>query len=89
MALGATPQGVLRLVIGRTSRLALAGVVLGLAGSLALAPALKSMLFSVSSSDPFTLASVGLSLLLVAVIASYVPARRAAHIDPVQTLRQE
>jgi ABC-type antimicrobial peptide transport system permease subunit len=89
MALGATPSGVLRLVVGKGSRLAAVGVVLGLAGSFVLAGVLKGMLYGVSPSDPATFAAAVIVLGAVAILASLVPALRAARIDPIVALRQE
>jgi ABC-type antimicrobial peptide transport system permease subunit len=89
MALGASKANVLSLVLGHTARLAFAGAILGIAGAFALGPPLKTMLFGVSFHDPAIAMSVGLLLVLVALIATYLPAHRAAHIDPIKTLRQE
>jgi predicted permease len=89
MALGATRADVLRLVIGEGLRLTGVGVVLGLAAALALTRALSALLFEVSATDPVTFAAVGLLLGAVAVVASYLPARRAARVDPLVALRAE
>jgi ABC-type antimicrobial peptide transport system permease subunit len=89
MALGATPTGVLRLVIGQGSRLTSVGIVLGLAGAFALTRVLQKMLFGVTASDTVTFAGAALLLGTVAVVASVIPAWRAARIDPVTALRQE
>jgi putative ABC transport system permease protein len=89
MALGARVVDVLRLVIGRGMRLALVGLALGLAGSIALAGVLKKMLFNISATDPATLAAVIGLLLVVALLACYLPARRAAKADPVVALRHQ
>jgi ABC-type antimicrobial peptide transport system permease subunit len=67
----------------------LAGVVVGVAGALALTRFLATLLYGVSASDPLVLAASALSLLLVAVVATYVPARLAARIDPGEILRNE
>jgi ABC-type antimicrobial peptide transport system permease subunit len=86
-ALGAQQSDVLRLVLGQGLRLALAGVVLGVAGALGLTRLMSALLFHVSPTDPATFVIVGLVFLLVALAATYVPARRAAKIDPMAALR--
>jgi len=89
MAIGARPRDVERMVVQRGLALALAGVLLGVSGSLMLAPLLASMLYGVTASNPVTLALVSLLMLAVAVLASWLPALRATRVDPVQTLRYE
>ncbi|HEV2388307.1 MAG TPA: ABC transporter permease [Candidatus Acidoferrales bacterium] len=89
MALGAAPAGVLRLVVGQGARLAAVGVAAGLAGALGLTRLLKSLLFGISASDPATFAAAAALLALVVLAASYVPARRAAKVDPLVALRHE
>ena len=89
MALGATPTGVLRLVIGQGGRLASAGIVLGLVGALGLSRVLERMLFGVTASDTVTFAGTALVLGTVALVASLVPALRASRVDPVTALRNE
>jgi putative ABC transport system permease protein len=89
MALGATPKGVLRLVIGQGSRLCLLGMAFGLAGAFALTRVLNKMLFGITASDPIAFAGAAIVLGAVAVIASSIPAFRAARIDPVVALRNE
>jgi ABC-type antimicrobial peptide transport system permease subunit len=88
LALGAEPRAVVRLVIAQAGRLALAGVALGLALTWAAMPLLRSQLFGVRPNDPVTLAGVPAVLLTVALVAALIPARRAAHVDPVQVLRK-
>ena len=80
---------VLSLVIGHGMKLALTGVALGLVASVALTSAIKSLLFGVSASDPATFAAIALLLLLVALLACWIPARRATRVDPLFALRRE
>jgi putative ABC transport system permease protein len=89
MALGAGPGDVLRLVLRQALILAGAGIVLGLAGAAAVTQWLTSMLFGVRPTDPLTYVSVVATLGLVALAASYVPARRAMRVDPMVALRYE
>lgn len=89
MALGAEPGNVFRLVLGQGARLALAGIAIGLAASFALTRALSSQLFNVSASDPLTYGGVAIVLCSVALLACYIPARRAAKVDPMVALRYE
>lgn len=89
MSLGAQRSEVLRLVIGQGVRLAVAGLALGLLVSLAFSRVLSTLLFGVSPYDPVTYAGVSLGLMAVAIIACYVPARRATRVDPIVALRYE
>jgi putative ABC transport system permease protein len=89
MALGARPADVLKMVLGQGLGLTLLGVAIGAAGALALTGLAKSLLFEVTSTDPFTFVSVAAVLLLAAIVASYLPARRAAGVDPIDALRCE
>jgi putative ABC transport system permease protein len=88
-ALGASPRGVLCLVLMQAGRLALAGLAIGLALSFATNRLLASQLFGLSPHDPLLLMAVSVILLLVALVASFLPARRAAKIDPMEALRYE
>jgi ABC-type antimicrobial peptide transport system permease subunit len=87
MALGATVPQVVRMVVVQSLRLALVGLVLGTAASLAGTRLMRSVLFEVSPTDPVVLASVGVLLLGVVLTASFAPARRAARIEPVEAMR--
>ncbi len=89
MALGARRVDVLRAVLGQGFKLILIGVVVGIAGATALTRVLSSFLFDVTPTDPVTLALVSGVLMIVAVAASYVPARRASKIDPMDALHYE
>jgi len=89
MALGAQSRDALRLIVGQGMKLALIGIVIGLAGALVLTRLLKTLLFGVSATDPLTFAVVVLLLAAVALLACYVPARRAAKVDPLASLRCE
>jgi len=87
MAVGASQGEVLRLVLGQGMALVAAGIALGIAGSLALTRVMSSLLFGVGATDPFTFVSVPVVLLLVTLLASYLPAQRAARLDPLKALR--
>jgi putative ABC transport system permease protein len=89
VALGAQRRDVLRMVLGQGGKIALAGIVIGLAASFALTRLMSSLLFSVSASDPLTFAAVAILLVLVAMLACYIPARRAMRVDPMVALRYE
>jgi putative ABC transport system permease protein len=89
IALGAQKRDVLRMVMGQGARLAFTGVAIGVAAALALTRLLSSLLFSVSPSDPIVFISVPILLILVTLIACYIPAMRAMRVDPMVALRYE
>jgi len=89
MALGAERRQVLRMVLGEGAKMALLGVAIGLASALGLTRLMKNLLFGVSAYDPLTFAGVAGLLVLVALAACYIPARRATKIDPLVALRHE
>lgn len=89
LALGANRRDVLRLVLGEGFRLAVIGVGLGLVGAFGATRVLTSLLFQVRPTDPMTFIGLSLLLALVALVASYIPARRATKVDPLVALREE
>jgi putative ABC transport system permease protein len=89
MTFGAQPSGILRMIVGQGLVLALLGVGIGIAGALAITGLLKSLLFEVTPTDPATFAGVAMVLVSAALIATFIPARRAASIDPMVALRSE
>lgn len=89
VALGATPRAIARLVLAESGRLVLAGVALGASGALLLTRSVSSLLFGIGASDAATFLATAGGLASAAMLASYVPARRASRVDPFVTLRAE
>jgi ABC-type antimicrobial peptide transport system permease subunit len=89
LAMGASRSGVLRLVIGEAVWLIGAGLLIGTAMGLGAANAARSLLFGLQPSDPITIAGAVALLAAIGLIASYLPARRASRVDPMNVLRQE
>ena len=87
LALGATPTQVLRLLLSHAVKLTAAGILIGMVVAVAISPLIEAQLFGVQRLDPLTYAAVALALLLMAVLAAYVPARRAMSVDPAHALR--
>ena len=89
MALGAQRSDVMRLVLGEGAKMALMGVAIGIAAALALTRLMANQLFGVTAHDPLTFVAVAILLTLVALLACYLPARRAMSVDPMVALRHE
>jgi len=89
MALGATPGQIRALVVGQGSRMVAAGLALGLAGALVVTRFMRGLLFDVMPADPLTFAAIAVTLGATGLLASYVPARRAARIDLIKSLRSD
>ena len=89
MALGAERRDVMKLIVGQGVKLSAFGVVGGLLGAAAITPVIRTLLFNVTPTDPISFAGVAVFLSLVAVMASYIPARRAMAVDPIVALRND
>ena len=89
MALGARPNGIVQSIVRQGLQLTLVGVAIGLVASLALTRVMTSLLYGVSPTDPVIFVMVTLLLIVVAALASYIRARRAARVDPMLALRTE
>jgi putative ABC transport system permease protein len=89
MALGALQKDVLGMIVAQGAKIALAGISIGLLAAVMLTRGMQSLLFNVSPFDPLTLAAVALLLVFVTLVACYLPARRAAQVDPMVALRHE
>jgi putative ABC transport system permease protein len=89
MALGASARDVFNLIVGRGMKLTVVGVLIGVAGAIALTRLMHSLLFNTSATDPFTFILISLLLSVAAFLACYIPARRAAKVDPLVALRYE
>jgi ABC-type antimicrobial peptide transport system permease subunit len=89
MALGARKTDVLRMVVGNGMKLAFLGLAIGLVASWLLTRFISSLLFGVEPTDPLTFGAVSLCLLVAALLACYLPARRATKVDPLEALRYE
>jgi ABC-type antimicrobial peptide transport system permease subunit len=89
MAVGAQRRDVLQLVIKQGLKLVVVGIFIGLGGAWALTRLMSTLLFGVTPTDLLTLVSVALTLILVALLACFIPARRATRVDPLVALREE
>jgi ABC-type antimicrobial peptide transport system permease subunit len=89
MALGARPRDIRRVIIRRGAGLALIGIAIGTAGAFVLTKLLSSLLYDVKPSDPVTFTGVAVILVATALVACYIPARRAMRVDPIVALRHE
>jgi putative ABC transport system permease protein len=89
MSLGAESRNIVKLVMGQGMRLALIGVAIGIAASLALTRFISTLLFGVSATDPLAFSVAAVVLVTTALVACYLPARRATRVDPIVVLRSE
>jgi putative ABC transport system permease protein len=89
MALGATARDVFKLIVGRGMKLTIVGIVIGVAGAIALTRLMHSLLFNTSATDPYIFVAIAVLLSVAAFLACYIPARRAARVDPLTALRYE
>ena len=88
-SLGALPSSIVRLIVGQSMTLVLIGIGIGLPGALASTRLMKSLLFGVTASDPVTFILIGTVIAAVAFLACWLPARRAARVNPIEALRVE
>jgi ABC-type antimicrobial peptide transport system permease subunit len=89
LALGAKPRDVLRMVLSKGLQLTFVGVVIGIVAALSAMRFISTMIYGVTPTDPMTFAGVAVFLVLVALLACYIPARRATRVDPLVALRHE
>jgi putative ABC transport system permease protein len=89
MALGATAGAVRRLVVSQGTRVVLIGVVIGVAGAFASTRLLRTLLYEVKAVDPVVFAGMSLMMIAIGMLASYMPARRASSVDPIELLRSD
>jgi putative ABC transport system permease protein len=89
IALGATPATILKMVLWQGLVTVVIGMAIGLAASFLLTRTMRSLLFEISPNDPITIGVIALLVIVVAVLASYIPARRATRVDPMVALRYE
>jgi ABC-type antimicrobial peptide transport system permease subunit len=89
MVFGAPRRGIVQLVVGEGLKLSAAGIVIGLAGALAITRVMASLLVGVTAADPVTFAAIIVLFVIIAVTASWIPARRAARLDPMAAIREE
>ena len=89
LAIGAAPPRIVRIILSEGLRLAVAGVIVGLAGALAAGRLTRSLVVDVNPTDPRILGAVAATMLAVACLAAFLPARRASAVDPIVVLRQE
>lgn len=89
MALGATQRNILGMIVRHGMALALSGVAIGLTGAFLFTRLIRSLLFGVEATDPFTFVGISMLLAFIALLASYFPARRASQVDPLISLRSE
>jgi putative ABC transport system permease protein len=89
MALGATAGAVRRLVVSQGTRVVLIGVVIGVAGAFASTRLLRTLLYEVKAVDPVVFAGMSLMMIAIGMLASYMPARRASSVDPIESLRSD
>jgi len=87
LALGASAPGMRNMIVGQAMRLALAGIAIGLGAAYGLTRLMASMLYDVKPTDPLVFGAVAMTLTAVALLASYLPARRAVRVDPLIALR--